>query len=198
MTEAPATEARVPSTLAIPSFLFKCTCSILQSNHNIRSITSSCIWVEDLDFRGDRNRIIEWVIISCQSTAAIRKVTAGTIFSVAEAKVGDVLSKPKRYNPWLHVILSVPKSKTVRQILGIIYSPIKLLCKRYYPTNPRRKNCTKKVVVNGGLSFLYIQRTDNSMELELKKDMYFHMQLEIKRIACTSTIKYFTYIVYRA
>ena len=29
----------------------------------------------------------------------MRKVTAGTIFSVAEAKVGEVLSKPNRYNP---------------------------------------------------------------------------------------------------
>ena len=90
----------------------------------------------------------------------MRKVTAGTIFSVAEAKVGEVLSKPNRYNPWLHVILPVPKTKTVRQILGILYSPILLLFIRLrsYPTNPRRKNCTKNLVVNGGLSFLYTQK----------------------------------------
>jgi hypothetical protein len=85
MTDAPETEARVPSTLAIPSLLFKFTCSILQpTNHQ-----------DDQDFRLYR-RQDEWCVIACLSTAAMRKVTAGTAFSIAEAKVGEVLSSPKR------------------------------------------------------------------------------------------------------
>lgn len=91
MIEAPATEARVPSTFALPSLLSNRTCSNLQANIQIIDTIRGYITAINTRIRGKK---LDELYLLCLNKIAIRNVTAGTEFSIAEAKVGDVKSKP--------------------------------------------------------------------------------------------------------
>lgn len=53
---------------------------------------------------------------------AMRKVIAGITLSIVVEKVGEVFSKPNKYNPWFNVIL--PKKKDPQKRKQKIYEKV--------------------------------------------------------------------------